>query len=354
LSLILNLIANAEAAQAVGIGLDGAWQVTAVVKLAYTWDQSGKLTQVQASPVLSLDEFSVEAASSGLLRARELGPLKPKVDVLLAGALAFPSPITQTDVEIAVGERLLKRARVFGDRVWLPGMVSELVPSDPRPVGRIPIAWERSYGGSDPADAEYVEPRNPAGSGVARDPKGLHGRPVPNFEESDKAIGSIIGTPTPIGFGPIAAPWQQRIAFTGTYDEAWAKTRRPLLPEDFSTAFFNVAPVDQRLDGYQPEEEVRLLNMSASGGDRFCLPSVYIPVAFVTADEFAETQAEVDTLTIEPEERQLTLLAKAQAALPSGPQSLGRIVIGEMSNAIRESVETGGGPPAEARIAVSR
>lgn len=354
MSLILNLIANAEAAHAVNIGLDGAWQVTAVVKIAYTWDQSGKLTQVQPPPVLTLDEFAGEAVSSGLLRARELGPLKPKVDVLLAGALAFPSPITQTDVEMAVGERLLKRARVFGDRVWLPGMVSELVPSDPRPVGRIPIAWERSYGGSDPADAEYVEPRNPAGSGVARDPKSLHGRPVPSFEESDKAIGSIIGTPTPIGFGPIADHWQQRVAFAGSYDEAWAKMCRPLPPKDFSAAFFNVAPVDQQLDGYLPDEEVRLLNMSASGGDRFCLPSMHIPVAFVTDDEFAETQAEVDTLTIEPEERRLTLLAKAQAALPRGPQSLGRIVIGEMSNAIRESVETGGALPAEARIAVSR
>ena len=81
---------------------------------------------------------------------------------------------------------------------------------------------------------------------------------------------------------------------------------------------------------------------------------MHLPVAFVTADEFAETQAEVDTVTIEPEERRLTLLAKAQTALPSGPQSLSRIVIGEMSDAIRESVETGGGPPAEARIAVSR
>jgi len=351
-SLVLNLT-NAEVAYVVGMGIHGGWQVTAVAKVSYSWDHDGGLSSVRPAPLLTLDQLAGEPGSSGLLQARESGPLKPKVDVLLAGALAFPRDITEIEVELAVGVRIVKRARVFGDRVWLPGTLADLVPSDPRPVKRVPIAWERCYGGNDPTDEKFVEPRNPVGSGVAKDPTSLHGRPVPNFEEIGKAIGSVIGVPAPIGFGPIADHWPQRVALAGTYDAAWAKTRRPLLPEDLSTTFFNVAPADQQLDGYLPDEEVRLLNMSTSGSDHFCMPAVNIPVAFVTNDEFTEDHAKVDTIVIEPEERRLSLLAKAEMLLPGGPQSLGHIIVGEISTAVREAIETGVALPERTKSTVN-
>jgi len=52
---------------------------------------------------------------------------------------------------------------------------------------------------------------------------------------------------------------------------------------------------------------------------------------------------------IEPEERRLSILAKAQVVLPEGPGSLGRIVVGEMSAAIRDAVETGREIPGDGR-----
>jgi hypothetical protein len=341
MSLIVNLTSS-EVAYVLGMGCDGQWQVTAVVKTRYIWNQSGEVSPVPASPITTIDEIAGEGASSGLLRARELAPLKPKLDVLLAGAIAFPNAITEIDVELGVGSRLRKRARVFGDRVWVPGMVAELVPSQPRPVTRLPIAWERSYGGTDPDDPTCAEGRNPAGSGVAKDLKTLHGRPAPNFEHPEKAIGAVIGTPDPIGFGPVAAHWQQRIALAGAYDEAWEKSRRPLPPEAFSPAFFNVAPADQRLDGYLAGEEVRLHNLTTAVHDHFNLPASAVPIAFVTSDDFTEEIAVVDTLVIEPEERWFSLLCKAQATLGEGPQSLGRIIVGEMTGEIRNAVERGG------------
>ena len=98
--------------------------------------------------------------------------MKPKVDVLLTGALAFPRPVTQIDVLLLVGTRLQKGARVFGDRVWLPSSVADLVPSQPRPVTRVPIAWERSYGGGDIQDPKSFEARNPRRLGrCSRSPK---------------------------------------------------------------------------------------------------------------------------------------------------------------------------------------
>jgi hypothetical protein len=339
-SLIINLT-NFEAAHVVGMGLDGSWQVIAVVKATYTWDRTGIVSPAPPLPIGMLDEFFGEPASSGLLRASEITPAKPKLDVLLAGAIVFPRPVTETHVELAVGSRLRKRVRVFGDRIWLPGLMADVVPSRLRPVNRVPIAWERSYGGADPNDAKYTEPRNPAGSGVARNPKTLHGRPAPNFEDPDKAIGALFGKPDPVGFGPIAAHWQQRVARAGTYDEAWKKSRRPLPPEDFSPAFFNVAPTDQQLDEYLPGEKVHLINMTTAVDDRFDLPAFTVPIAIVSSDDLAEGTAGVDTLTIEPEERRFSLLARVQAKLRDGPQSLGRIVIGDMPQGMRSAIETG-------------
>jgi hypothetical protein len=135
--------------------------------------------------------------------------------------------------------------------------------------------------------------------------------------------------------------WRQRIALAGTYDEAWKKSRMPLPPDDFSPAFFNVAPKDQQLDKYLPGEKVRLLNMTTAVHDQFDLPALMVPVAIVSSDGLVEETAVVDTLTIEPEERRFSLLAKAQAKLSDGPQSLGRIVIGDMTRGMRSAIEKG-------------
>jgi hypothetical protein len=47
MSLVVNLTGY-ETAYAVGIGLDGCWQVTAVVKGSYFWDANGKTTAIPA------------------------------------------------------------------------------------------------------------------------------------------------------------------------------------------------------------------------------------------------------------------------------------------------------------------
>jgi hypothetical protein len=330
------------------LGIDGDWRATAVAKFAFVWDESGRIQALPARPIRMVDEWSGDSDSSGLLRAAELGPLKAKVDVLLAGAITFQRPTTETEVELSVGNRLLKRARVFGERFWLPGVIADLMPSEPRPVLRVPIAWERSYGGTDQEEPTRTEPRNPAGSGVAKDPTKLHGQAAPNFEHLEKRIGSFLGSPEPVGFGPIAAHWSQRHGLAGTCDQAWENERRPLPPADFSRAFFNVAPTDQQLDGYLDGEEVQLLNMTPAGSDRFHLPSLKIPVTFITSRDVTDNWLTVDTVTIEPEDRRISILAKAEAQLADGPESLGRIIIGAMAPEIRAAVEEGRELPGEA------
>jgi hypothetical protein len=339
-SLIVNFTAS-QTAHLLHLGIDGDWRATAVAKFAFVWDESGRIQAVPARPIRMVDEWAGDPDSSGLLRVADIGPLKSKLDVLLAGAITFQRPTAETEVELSVGTRLLKRARVFGDRLWLPAVLTPIVPSEPRPVLRVPIAWERSFGGTDQEDPALIEPKNPAGSGIAKNPTRLHGQAAPNFEHPETRLGAVLGSPQPVGFGPIAAHWQQRLALAGTCDQAWEKKRRPLLPADFSRAYFNVAPADQQLDGYIEGEECRLLNMTPAGSDCFLLPSLKIPIAVITSGEVTDDWLTVDTVTIEPEDRRISILAKAEAQLADGPESLGRIIIGAMAPEIRVAVEEG-------------
>jgi len=102
------------ATHAVDVGIDGRWHVTVTVEGGLFVDKDGHAIPAETPPFAEVDEFAGEPATSGLLRASEVGPPKTKVDVLLAGAIVFPKPVTEVDVELAVGTRLRKRARVFG------------------------------------------------------------------------------------------------------------------------------------------------------------------------------------------------------------------------------------------------
>ena len=118
-----------------------------------------------------------------------------------------------------------------------------------------------------------------------------------------------------------------------------AANRRPLPPTDFSLEYFNVAPKDQQVDEYQPGEELRLVNMTTVARDIVRLPVLEVPVTFVTTEELSEEIAVVDTIIVEPEERRLSLIARASTELPAGPMSLARIIIGQLTQGMRTAIE---------------
>jgi hypothetical protein len=349
-SLVVNLTDYA-ADSAVWRNAAGQWEATAIAKATYTWDDAGRPVPARSLPLVQADEFMGDPAFSGLVRAADLGPPKRRVDVLLEGAVVFPVPVTQVDVSLRVGERLAKTVRVFGNRVWVPGIISAMVPSSPREVTRVPIMWERSFGGRDASDPRHLERRNPAGSGFTRRAEGLEGAMAPNFEDPSDPIDSWKSRPAPCGFGPVAAHWRPRVDLAGTYDQAW-ESRRPLLPEDFDPLFFNVAPRDQQLESYVPGERVNLQYMTMRGREGFALPAVNIPIAFLTRESLVEDFARADTLVIEPEARRFSLVARASVPL-SKPLDLKRAVIGDMTSGLRRALATGRHHPALDRRSAS-
>jgi hypothetical protein len=320
----------------------GSGRVVCVVKASYGWNDRGVATVLASTdPLLEADEYADEPATSGLLQAAELGPPKQRIDVLLSGELVFPAPTTEATATLEVGRRLRKTVSVLGDRTWLPGVNKDVVPSRPKPVTRVPIAWEKSFGGTDPKDPATVDRRNPVGSGIRKDPADLVGQPAPSFEDPAKRVRSWKDRPNPQGFGPVAPHWLPRAKLAGTFDERWQEERKPLLPEDFDPAYFNVAPADQQLDKFVPGEEVRLTSMTLPGRDRFFMPDLNVPVLFVAEKMVLETAVEVDTITIFPARRQFSLVARASFSPRPTILSLRQIVVGVPTPGRRKAIQTG-------------
>src|SRR5947199_300693 len=81
------------------------------------------------------------------------------------------------------------------------------VASSPAPFAKLPLRYERCFGGADPGrpdDPATADPRNPVGRGFYADNAAAIGQPLPNVEHVKARIESRRDRPAPCGFGPIA------------------------------------------------------------------------------------------------------------------------------------------------------
>lgn len=171
-----------------------------------------------------------------------LDEMKPKTrgEALVSGYAFAPGgkPATAVSAKWSIGP-IQKEVWAAGDRAWKGG-----APSDPVPFSRMPITWDRAFGG------EGFAP-NPLGKGASsvKTPLGeVH--PLPNIEIAGKLITSPRERPSPVGFAPIDPASPVRMKKLGTYDKRWLDTRYPEFAEDFDPTYFNTAPEDQWIEGY--------------------------------------------------------------------------------------------------------
>jgi hypothetical protein len=214
------------------------------------------------------------------------------------------------DVSVSLGP-LNKSVRVFGDRVWQSTAAGASM-AWVAPFVRVPLIWERAFGGSRPTEAGPVsEPRNPAGRGLIARSGGslLDGAPLPNIEDPLHLITSPGDTPPPAGFAPIAPGWEPRRSLTGTYDDRWRRDRAPYLPDDFDPRFFHFATPALVTNGYlQGGEQVELVGLTPSGRLQFVLPRIAVDIQY-RFDAGAESRRGVlDTVIIEPDASRLELV----------------------------------------------
>jgi hypothetical protein len=309
---------------------EGRSLAVVIVKATYCIQEGAQLSLADNQvPVNVGGEHWGDPEKSSYKYEPETAFSKPGTDIILIGHAHAPRPhVAEVDVSLRVGP-IAKVVRVIGDRYWMKrfGMIFK---TKPTPFERIPLIYERAFGGWDRShphpEKHSFEPRNPVGTGFrAKRGKFEEGIRLPNLEDPRRPLKRYRDKPPPVGFGVISPHWQPRAALAGTYDEAWTKQRMPLLPTDFDRKFFNAAPPDQIAPGYlKGDETVIILNASPSGRLSFNLPGVPPPQCRVELqgrrDQHLQTQ--LDTVIINTDENLLFLIWRTNLVLRSGPQDI--------------------------------
>lgn len=293
-----------------GRDINGWHQWIVAVKGTYTIGEQGELTLADAqSPPLLAPEYYGEPGESSLRYDADLLPAKPCTDVIL-NATAY-APDGKPSVEFAVGVGIHGRRKilkVLGERHW-EKTVMGMKPSTPMPVTRVPIQYERAYGGWDKADPDPArqkwDARNPVGLGVFSQASAQEGRPLHQLEYLN---GDVTGT-GPAGFGAIDSFWSPRRELAGTYDKAWQQNRHPLLPLDWQPQSLQCAPRDQQSEKpLRGGETIELFNLTPQGRLQFTLPRVYLTFTTYIHGRVEEHRAQLASVIIEPDERTLKMV----------------------------------------------
>ncbi len=240
---------------------------------------------------------------------------KTNGEFLVYGAAYPPTGFTAQpiSVNVALGS-LQKKLAVFGDRSFNAlGLRSA-----PEAFQRMPITPAQAFGGTSDA-------RNPAGKGIDLSPSARTGLPqqsMPNVEAPNRLMVSPTDKPEPAGFWALTAAAPQRVGLLGRFDNNWLKHRWPHLPTDTQDAYYQTAPVDQRLTGFfRGDERVSIQNMHGQFSSlEASLPGLRARVFVaqrVKADEtvFKELSAPLETVWLLPDQLTGLILYRAVVGL---------------------------------------
>lgn len=291
-----------------------------VIKATFDFTHEGRLNLADNQlPVEPADQYYGDPETTGIRYASDVTFGKKATDIALVGhAVAMKQKTRQTIVSLSVG-KLRKKISVFGNRYW-KSPLSPLRFSSPEPFEKIPLTYERAFGGKDLSHKkdkhhEY-EARNPIGSGFRAKKTGIKrkGQPLPNLEDPSSLIKSPKQRPIPAGLGFICPFWEPRLGYAGTYDEDWQKNRMPLLPEDFDPAWCHAAHPDMIYPGFlQGNEEINIKGVSEKGPYEFFLPGIrpVCKVRFIT-EEDGTPEMNIEKLFIDADNEQAILVWTAE------------------------------------------
>lgn len=280
------------------------WMVVVKATFQITPDRRCLLAPVQ-EPVRQSAVPYGEMGSSSLRYESDLQGIKPTTDVLVVGDAVVPHKrlAAVCDVSLRAGA-LQKRLRVTGNRVWQQSALGPK-PSNPEPFSRMPLVYERAFGGwdrtaQDPQD-HRLDRRNPVGTGFAISKKGIIGKRLPNVEYAGEAIRAWIDRPNPAGLNAVDCAWSPRRELAGTYDERWQRTRFPLWAADFDPRFRNCAPADQQTSAYLTGgERVEITGMNESGSLTFDVPRAELKFRTRLNNQWIEHEGHLSALIIHP------------------------------------------------------
>lgn len=288
---------------------DGHHHWIVAVKATFLVNQYGFLIPAEQQEVPYLAPvYWGEIGAFSIRYESDLGPLKPATEVVINGhAYAPERPVSELDVALRVGHRQ-KVLRVRGNSTFQTGLFG-LTATAPQPFSRMPIVYERAFGGTDIVASHLsqhrLDRRNPIGVGFAVEKGHLKNQPTPNILYPDKDPAAA----GPAGFGAIASFWAPRIDFAGTYDLRWEKQRKPLLPLDYDERYVLSAPHEQQWPSrLQGGEYVELINMTHDGNLRFELPEKQFEFSTFFGRKQQKHVGQLSTVIVEPDDRKVILV----------------------------------------------
>ena len=213
----------------------GRLALTVVAKATFSLVHASRARLAEPVELVEGDRHHDGSPWQSLAAADDLAPYLPDVGVTLVGhaCAAANRPVPAMSVRLAVSApgaaapALDKTIHVFGDR-------APSAPGHPAPFVRMPLVYERAFGGAGFAD-------NPVGVGAAAGATSL-----PNLVDP-------IDPRRPAGFGPIPRAWSARRAALGTAAWRALEARVPELGDDFPWRALHAAPVDQRIRELAPD-----------------------------------------------------------------------------------------------------
>jgi hypothetical protein len=304
-----------------------------VIKATFEIEPSGLVRAEEQAAVNPAGESYGDPAETSYRYEPECALPKVATDVVLVGSALAPKAGTREMLVAFQVGALKKGVRVVGDRVFVKGAVGVGM-TNPVPFERIPLQWERAFGGWDRSHSDEkkhtYEPRNPVGRGFrgggSRFEEGVQ---CPNLEEPARPFKGWGDHPPPAAFGFLSPSWQPRAGYAGTYDKNWEATRAPFLPKDFDRRYFSAAPSDLVAKGFlRGDEAIVASGVAPDGGTSFKLPAVAPPRVTLghagRPDQLVGTK--LDTVIVDTDARKVFLFWRGQA-LVKEPTAVRDIVI---------------------------
>jgi len=314
---------------------EGRSHCIVVVKGTFSVGRDGAVSLAKEQvPLVFADEHHGDPAETSIKYESDFAPFKPRCDVLVNGSAYAPGgkPATSVVVGLRVGA-IDKSFTVLGEREWRRLLLWSY-PSRPEPFERMPISYDRAFGGADVSKRNpdkvktYVE--NPVGVGYYPLKRGaaLAGKPLPNTEETGRRVKRRKGKYRPMSFGPQERNFPSRVRFAGTYDQKWQDERYPFLPGDFDDQYFLSAPADQQIPFLKGGEAVRCTRMNPEGVLGFVVPQMDVPIVGRFHDREERPAVNLDTLIVEPDQHRFILCWRARIPLGRKIHALREVRVG--------------------------
>jgi hypothetical protein len=321
----------------VGLEPTGRQSLIVVIKGTFVIPKPGEQVRLhdEQSPLVMADTFTGEPGYSAPLYEMDFAPRKPMCDVLLVGSAHAPAGRQVSRMRVGLRVGLMEKSfDVVGDRAWQTGLTG-VSASAPQPFARMPVSYDRAFGGVDNNGDDENERDayclNPVGRGWHKHIKKawVDGTPLPNTEQIGKSVTLPTDALQPMSFGPLGRGWSNRARHAGTYDEQWLTDVFPFLPADFDERYYQAAPEDQRIPVPNGPMEVLLSGFTADGMRAIVLPHFAAPVhMFPRRGEREDLHASLDTIVFEPDQDRFTMTWRVSRPLRRDMFELAQVLVG--------------------------